>query len=272
MLKRKGFTLIELLVVIAIIAILAAILFPVFAKAREAARASSCQSNMNQLGKAMKSYMGDWEDCFPSNRAIGSNPAQAPSEMVPITPANEINPSTGQPMVFKYGVNWVEALYPYVERVGDPGDNASVWKCPSTRAKPFTQGGTTETATYALNANLVEMPESIVKQVGNTMMMREMDRLVNAILRPRPTSPTSATPYIRDCFLTETPDSLMNPPDIVKAQLHGQGSNILFTDGHVKNMSSAQMPADTGIARITDVTGTTYWNLAVPKNTIAITP
>ena len=42
----RGFTLIELLVVIAIIAILAAILFPVFAQAREAARKSSCASNL----------------------------------------------------------------------------------------------------------------------------------------------------------------------------------------------------------------------------------
>ena len=45
----KGFTLIELLVVIAIIAILAAILFPVFARARENARRSSCQSNEKQI-------------------------------------------------------------------------------------------------------------------------------------------------------------------------------------------------------------------------------
>ena len=43
---RSAFTLIELLVVIAIIAILAAILFPVFARARENARRSSCQSNL----------------------------------------------------------------------------------------------------------------------------------------------------------------------------------------------------------------------------------
>lgn len=55
--KKDGFTLIELLVVIAIIAILAAILFPVFAKAREAARATSCLSNIKQLGTSLQMYM-----------------------------------------------------------------------------------------------------------------------------------------------------------------------------------------------------------------------
>jgi len=49
----SGFTLIELLVVVAIIALLAAILFPVFAKAREKARQSVCQSNLRQIGIAL---------------------------------------------------------------------------------------------------------------------------------------------------------------------------------------------------------------------------
>jgi len=63
---QKGFTLIELLVVIAIIAILAAILFPVFAKAREKARQSSCQSNMKQIGTSIMMYVQDYDEMMPS--------------------------------------------------------------------------------------------------------------------------------------------------------------------------------------------------------------
>ncbi len=63
--RRAAFTLIELLVVIAIIAILAAILFPVFAKAREKARQSSCQSNLKQIGLSITQYLQDYDEMFP---------------------------------------------------------------------------------------------------------------------------------------------------------------------------------------------------------------
>jgi prepilin-type N-terminal cleavage/methylation domain-containing protein len=63
---QDGFTLIELLVVITIIAILAAILFPVFARAKEAAKKTSCLSNLRQLGTAMTLYQVDYDDSYPN--------------------------------------------------------------------------------------------------------------------------------------------------------------------------------------------------------------
>jgi prepilin-type N-terminal cleavage/methylation domain-containing protein/prepilin-type processing-associated H-X9-DG protein len=95
--KQRAFTLIELLVVIAIIAILAAILFPVFARAREAARATACKSNLKQIITAATMYSQDYDEyiiasCMGTSCAAGY---------------------------------WVQHIQPYIK-------NAGVMKCPST--------------------------------------------------------------------------------------------------------------------------------------------
>ncbi len=63
---KKAFTLIELLVVIAIIAVLAAILFPVFAQAKEAAKKTTCLSNLKQMGTSFALYLNDSDGMYPT--------------------------------------------------------------------------------------------------------------------------------------------------------------------------------------------------------------
>lgn len=105
--NRRAFTLIELLVVIGIIALLAAILFPVFSQVRRKANATSCLSNLRQIGMANQMYATDNDD-FPvwggdppdMNGAWGNNP--------------DINSMRPQH----------EVLQPYVK-------NKNIWRCPS---------------------------------------------------------------------------------------------------------------------------------------------
>lgn len=124
---RKGFTLIELLVVIAIIAILAAILFPVFAKAREKARQSSCQSNLKQIGVAIRMYVQDYDERFPSALIGGAVPGSYSAANIAIMVAAE-----------RQNLGYPNLLQPYVK-------NAQIFWCPSDSNGP----STTPTATVS---------------------------------------------------------------------------------------------------------------------------
>ena len=63
--RKGGFTLVELLVVIGIIAILIGILLPTLNRARRAARAAQCMSNVRQLGIGFLMYTNTFRRSIP---------------------------------------------------------------------------------------------------------------------------------------------------------------------------------------------------------------
>ncbi len=65
---EAAFTLLELLVVVAIIGVLASLLLPVFGRAKEAARATACVSNLHQIGIALQVYVDGNQNRLPVMR------------------------------------------------------------------------------------------------------------------------------------------------------------------------------------------------------------
>jgi prepilin-type processing-associated H-X9-DG protein/prepilin-type N-terminal cleavage/methylation domain-containing protein len=133
--KRVGFTLIELLVVITIIAILAAILFPVFAKAREKARTASCQSNLKQIGLAVRQYMTDYDERFMPG---GQNDCTAVTDHKPYC-----------------------RLRPYIK-------NPQIWDCPSAGGMR-TNEATGANTSYHFNNQLAGIADAQVVDTAGTI-------------------------------------------------------------------------------------------------------
>jgi prepilin-type N-terminal cleavage/methylation domain-containing protein/prepilin-type processing-associated H-X9-DG protein len=203
--QPRAFTLIELLVVIAIIAILAAILFPVFAKAREAARASSCINNSKQINLGIMQYTQDNDEILPPMNAIASNP-----------------PVAGES-------GWINAINPYLKNTG-------VYRCPSGSGNMGTPGctnlggGITAPAIwavtpldYAINQDQAGRALAVIEYPAHIVMTTETGRT---------TACAGGENWNAD-FITRRGT---NPIATTQAHLkrHNDGSNYSLADGHVK--------------------------------------
>lgn len=212
--QRRAFTLIELLVVIAIIAILAAILFPVFARARENARRTSCQSNLKQIGLGVKMYVQDYDEKFP---LTFSTPTSA----------------TVRLYIF-------QELHPYLK-------STQLWACPSTSIYAFPifhRGGNTMYAdgawsdgapmSYVWNEGLGgegggSVSEATVAAESNVFML--WDGAAGDVDGGAP-GPASGNGWKR---LGDWGYGVPHP-------LHLEGENYVFVDGHVKFLARTACP------------------------------
>jgi len=226
---RNAFTLIELLVVIAIIAILAAILFPVFARARENARKSSCQSNLKQIGLGILQYTQDYDEKYPLYQASNINVAGTLTNQVP----------------------WPYLVQPYVK-------STQIFKCPSTSLDvPVNNtGGTIPVSYKAINSGYNETYNS--DKWGGKSPFGNLDN-GGAISGESEVASTTQTIMVFeqagnvDQFAQEAKDAGTRVPANLTLKNHLGTSNYLFCDGHVK----ALKPLATG-------TPLNMWNI---KNT-----
>lgn len=202
----KGFTLIELLVVIAIIAILAAILFPVFARARENARRSSCQSNLKQIGLGVMQYTQDYDEKYPHNAYVCSA-------------GNIANKEYACAVTTDY-ILWYHPLYPYLKSI-------QIFNCPS-----------------ALDARLQKTNATTGQWVYNAYPSYGWNTIYNGTSEVTPFSVASlasvedpsgtifAGDSTRYRMGAEIPNSGGNSDQ--PNPLHLDGTNYLWADGHVK--------------------------------------
>lgn len=230
---------------------------------------SDCQSNMKQLGTALRMYATDNHDMYPTNRRFLPNGKLGPvSARVKLTPVDATD-KNGKPLHFRYGVNWVEALTPYMEAITK--ESAVAYRCKAASDAAFPENSQTARVTYVMNRNIMERPEQCVRESGSLMALREVDRLVDAELRPtnyscgRPDLPPDSP------FLTKH-DSRIGATNPIR---HGQGSHILFADGHVKRFTPDYFPDRITRTNCWDPKTEQWWNIISSSpisKSIAITP
>lgn len=126
--RRHAYSLIELLVVIGIVATLIGLLIPAVMRAREAASAMKCRSNLRQLGLALHGY-------FDSNDTL---PPGLSRFLLPPYPQTHLIPGSSQ----YWG--WGAFVAPYLETASRPDMLAAPWGQPFASYNPGVIRCTTE--------------------------------------------------------------------------------------------------------------------------------
>jgi prepilin-type N-terminal cleavage/methylation domain-containing protein len=208
--RRGAFTLIELLVVIAIIAILAALLLPALAAAKKRAWTTSCNSNLHQIGLAMKMFADENNEDFPES---GSTIYW-----------DQIDPTTLKP-------SWMQQVFTYI-------NNTNTYNCPGNAQLPVDMQGPFNyfngcRAAYLAANGFASLKSTSILFPSSYVLSGDTCGIPNQTTGDdgEKFDPLDAD---KDDYTQNCTGGAVNGSPFVLWQVHSLGQNILFTDGHTK--------------------------------------
>jgi prepilin-type N-terminal cleavage/methylation domain-containing protein/prepilin-type processing-associated H-X9-DG protein len=259
--RSRAFTLIELLTVIAIIGVLAAIIIGSVSKVRDAARRSTCVSNLRQIGTAFPLYAADNRGLYPAARLPIYTGSYSSSN-----PPPGANPSLNnwQVEISRYimrgtlKINGVENGGQNLTELKNTGAQSNIAHCPSfdlffANISTLATTSNLSTAGYGMNKNLnvAGFNTNTSDTINGGGPYTYATRFPAVALNNPATSilvGDSSEYYLDSLYQTSgwtlatdtDPTHLLGKPDgyLTSApKRHGPTANYLFADGHVASLT-----------------------------------